>query len=56
MEQFVESLEFGSSTCVCPMCGKEMKHAARGVPCTEAKCPVCGTRMKGKKCGEGSDA
>lgn len=46
----IDELEFGSSVCICPKCGKEIPHARRGVPCTEVKCPVCGTLMKGKKC------
>jgi len=48
----LDSVEFGSDTCVCPKCGNEVPHARRGVPCSSIRCPKCGTPMKGRKCAE----
>lgn len=48
----LDEVDFGSSGCVCPKCGKEVTHEKRGIPCSELKCPVCGTPMKGRKCME----
>ena len=37
--------------CVCPKCGKEVKHE-RGVPCKGAKCPECDVAMMRKEIAE----
>jgi RNA polymerase-binding transcription factor DksA len=46
----LDDVDFGSSGCICPKCGKEIPHARRGVPCSKTKCPDCGSTMKGRKC------
>jgi len=38
----------GANKCVCPKCGKEVKHE-KGTPCNKTKCPDCGISMVGKK-------
>lgn len=55
MSGAIDELEFGSSACVCPKCGKEVPHARRGIPCAQTRCPACGSLMKGKKCAEAED-
>jgi len=50
MSANLDDLDFGSSMCVCPKCGKEVLHARRGMPCSQMKCPECGTPMTGRKC------
>ncbi len=35
-------------TCVCPNCGKEVKHQ-RGTPCFKMKCPKCDTKLTRKR-------
>ena len=37
----------GADICVCPKCGKEVKHA-KGKPCSEMKCSKCGVVLVGK--------
>ena len=37
---------FGTDACVCPSCGKTVKHQ-RGLACTALACPKCGTKMVG---------
>ncbi|HUW08705.1 MAG TPA: 2'-5' RNA ligase family protein, partial [Anaerolineae bacterium] len=37
----------GTSTCVCPECGKETEHE-RGTPCSEQECPECEVPLAGK--------
>jgi predicted RNA-binding Zn-ribbon protein involved in translation (DUF1610 family) len=46
----LDDVDFGTSKCVCPKCGKEIPHAKRGVPCSQIKCPACGEAMMGRKC------
>lgn len=44
--------EFGSTTCICPKCGKRIPHTKRGVPCNRMLCPYCGSNMRGTQCWE----
>ena len=37
----------GTDICVCPECGKEVKHK-RGIPCNEYKCFECKVPLTGK--------
>ena len=52
MKANLDDVDFGSSMCICPKCGKEIRHAKRGVPCSQVKCPKCGTVMRGRKCDD----